>query len=121
MRSFRDLEIWKEAHALRLKIYKVSSSFPKEEKYNLSSQIRGSSSSVADQIAEAHGRYFYADKSRVLFQARGEAEETRSQLSLSFDLGYISKEDFEHLDNRYNNLCMRINKYISSLKKKKTD
>lgn len=118
MRSFRDLEIWQEAHALRLVIYKVSSKFPKEEKYNLTSQIRGSSSSVADQIAEAHGRYHYADKTRVLYQSRGEAEETRSQLSLAFDLGYLNGKVFNHLDSRYNNLCMRINRYISSLKRK---
>jgi four helix bundle protein len=121
MKSFRDLEIWKEAHALRLEVYKVSGTFPKEEKYNLTSQIRGSSSSVADQIAEAHGRYYYADKSRVLYQSRGEAVETRSQLSLALDLGYMKQEKFDHLDDRYNNLCMRINRYIRSLKGRKTD
>ena len=119
MRSFRDLEIWQEAHALRLEIYKISLNFPKEEKYNLTSQIRSSSSSVADQIAESHGRYYYADKSRVLFQTRGEAEEARSQLSLAFDLKYVSEEIFKNLDNRYNNLCMRINRYIDSLRSKK--
>ena len=119
MRSFRDLDIWKEAHALRLEIYRISSSFPKEEKYNHTSQIRSSSSSVADLIAESHGRFHYADKVRVLYQARGEAEETRSQLSLASDLKYISKKTFDELDVRYNNLCMRINKYIMSLNKKK--
>lgn len=118
MRGFRDLEIWKEAHALRLEIYRISAAFPKEEKYNLTGQIRSSSSSVADQIAEAHGRYYYADKARVLYQSRGEAEETRSQLSLSIDLKYIDDDAFESLDKRYENLEMRISKYISSLKKK---
>jgi four helix bundle protein len=117
MKSFRDLEIWKEAHALRLEIYKISAAFPKEERYNLTSQIRSSSSSIADLIAEAHGRYYYADKARVIYQARGEAEETRSQLSLSTDLEYINKTIFKSLDKRYENLEMRISKYISSLKK----
>src|SRR3989304_9477823 len=101
MKSFRDLEIWQEAHALRMEIYRLSASFPSVEKYNLTSQIRRSSSSVADQIAESHGRYFYADKVRVLYQSRGESEETRSQLSLAKDLNYIEKETFSHLDGRY--------------------
>jgi four helix bundle protein len=67
MRGFRDLEIWQEAHALRIEIYEVSTDFPGEEKYNLISQIRSSSTSVADLIAEAHGRYHYADKAKVLY------------------------------------------------------
>lgn len=121
MRSFRDLEIWKEAHDLRLEIYKLSSKFPKEEKFNLTSQIRRSSGSVADQIAESHGRYYYADKVRVLYQARGEAEEVRSQLSLAKDLGYLNEKVFDKLDERHNNSTMRINRYIYSLKKRKTD
>jgi four helix bundle protein len=116
MRGFRDLDIWKEAHALRLEIYKISSKFPPEEKYNLTSQIRRSSSSVADQIAEAHGRYYFADKSRVLYQGRGEAEEVRSQLSLALGLKYIKLTKFNELDGRYENLEMRMSKYIKSLK-----
>lgn len=121
MKSFRDLEIWKEAHSLRLEIYRISKEFPSEEKYNLTSQIRRSSSSVADQIAESHGRYFYADKVRVLYQARGESEETRSQLSLMSDLGYINKQAFNCLDNRYESLGKRISRYISSLKIRKSN
>lgn len=119
MKSFRDLEIWKEAHALRIEVYRISATFPSEEKYRLTSQIRGSSSSVADLIAEAHGRYYYADKARVLYFSRGEAEETRSQLSLSVDLKYISNKKFQELDKRYENLEKGISKYISSLKKNK--
>lgn len=116
MRSFRDLDIWKEAHALRLEIYRISSKFPSEEKFNLTSQIRRSSCSVADQIAEAHGRYYFADKTRVLYQGRGEAEEVRSQLSLALDLKYIKIAKFDELDKRYENLEMRMSKYIKSLK-----
>ncbi len=121
MKSFRDLEIWQEAHNLRLEVYKISKGFPSEEKYNLTSQIRRSSSSVADQIAESHGRYFYADKVRVLYQARGESEETRSQLSLALDMGYIKKDSFSHLDDRYETLSKRISRYIASLKMRKTN
>jgi four helix bundle protein len=121
MKSFRDLEIWKEAHYLRLEIYKISKEFPSDEKYNLTSQIRRSSSSVADQIAESHGRYFYADKVRVLYQARGESEEVRSQLSLALNLSYIKKEIFTQLDLRYENLNKRISRYISSLKIRKAN
>ena len=117
MRGFRDLRIWQEAHKLSVEIYKITGEFPKEEKYDLISQMRSSSNSVSAQIAESHGRYFYADKVRVLYQARGEAEETRSHLSLANKLGYISVSEFSEYDRRYEDLSIRINAYIVSLKK----
>lgn len=117
MRGFRDLRIWQEAHELSVEIYRLTQKFPREEKFDLTSQIRSSANSVAAQIAEAHGRYYYADKVRVLYQARGEAEETRSHLSLSIKLLYINKPEFEKYDIRYENLSIKINAYIISLKK----
>lgn len=69
-----------------MKIYKITSKFPPEEKYNLTSQLRSSANSVVALIAEAHGRYYYADKCRVLYQSRGECGETQSHLSVSLGL-----------------------------------
>jgi len=117
MRGFRDLRIWQEGHQLSVEIYELTQKFPREEKYDLISQIRSSSNSVSAQIAEAHGRFFYADKVRVLYQARGEAEETRSHLSLAVKLGYITQTEFDKLDLRYENLSISINSFITSLKK----
>jgi len=62
--SFHELAIWKKGLELVLFVYKVTAKYPPEEKYNLTSQTRSSSNSVIAQIAEAHGRYFFADKVR---------------------------------------------------------
>lgn len=61
-KGFYELNIWKKGYALLMEIYKITTSFPKEEKYGLTSQMRDSANSVIANIAEAHGRYYFADK-----------------------------------------------------------
>lgn len=117
--SFNELNIWKKGLELLLKVYEVTFKYPKEEKYNLVSQTRNSANSVIAQIAEAQGRYFYADKIRVLYQSRGEAEETRSHLAVAYRLKYLSQSDFIYLDKEYEGLEKGISTYISSLSAKK--
>jgi len=117
--EFRELNIWKKGYVLLLVIYKITSTYPKEEKYNLTSQTRSSANSIIAQIAEAFGRYSFADKVRVLYQARGEEEETRSHLIVANGLGYIAKTKFENLDAEYRGLGAGINSYINSLSKYK--
>ena len=117
--EFCELNIWKKGYELLLTIYKITSNYPKEEKYNLISQTRSSASSVIAQIAEAYGRYSFADKIRVLYQSRGEEEETRSHLMVAFGLGYITKTEFENLNSEYRGLGAGINSYINSLSKHK--
>jgi len=117
--EFKELNIWKKGYELLLIIYKITETFPKEEKYNLTSQIRSSASSIIAQIAESFGRYSFADKIRVLYQARGEEEETRNHLQVALGLGYIKKLTFENLDSEYRGLGAGINSYINSLSKYK--
>jgi four helix bundle protein len=118
--SFRDLKIWKKGYELLLEVYKLARRFPPEEKFALTSQIKRSANSVIAQIAEAHGRYHFADKCRVLFQSRGECEETQSHLSVALGLGYILKKEFDKLDKEYEGLGVGINYYILALKNSKT-
>ena len=118
--SFRDLKIWSKGLELLKKIYQLTKKFPSEEKYALKDQIDRSAISIIALIAEAHGRFHYADKVRVLYQARGECEETQSHLSVAFELKYITKDEFEKLDKEYEGLGVGINAYINSLKKGKT-
>lgn len=115
--SFRDLKIWEKGYKLLLKIYELTSKYSAGEKLGLTRQTRNSANSVIAQIAEAHGRYYYADKCRVLYQSRGECEETQSHLSAALSLGYITKEEFERLDKEYEGLGVGINAYVTSLKK----
>lgn len=115
--SFRDLKIWKKGFELLMKICNLTKKFPQEEKYALTDQIKRSANSVIALIAEAHGLYHYADKCRVLYQSRGECEETQSHLSVALGLKYISQKDFDELDREYEGLGVGINYYVTSLKK----
>jgi len=117
--SFRDLEIWQEAHRLALEIYKATKGFPKEELFALVSQLRRASISVAANIAESCGRYGIKDKIQLMIIARGSIFETRSHLSISFDLGYIDNKTFDLIDGRYESLSKRINAFINHLRKLK--
>jgi four helix bundle protein len=116
-KGFRELKIWQKGYALLMEIYRITATFPPEEKYGLSSQMRNSGNSVIANIAEAHGRYYYADKTRILYISRGECEETRSHLNVALGLKYINKQTFDYLDQEYEELTKGINGYIRSLKK----
>lgn len=113
--SFRDLHIWQKGYELLMMIYELTKKFPGEEKYNLTSQIRSSANAVIASIAEAHGRYHYADKVRVLYIGRGECEETQSHLSVAVGRGYINQKEFDETDSEYAGLGIGINRYIQSL------
>ena len=115
--GFYELNIWKKGYALLLEVYKITKDFPEEEKYSLSVQIRNSANSVIANIAEAHGRYYFADKARILYTSRGECDETRSHLRVALGLEYINKKVFTRLDEEYEGLSKGISTYIRSLKK----
>jgi len=115
--SFRDLKIWQNGYELLMNVYEVTSKYSSEEKYGLVVDTRKSANSIIANIAESHGRYFFKDKIRVLYIARGEVEEVRSHLSVAFGQKYLIKEDFEFLDKEYEGLGVGINFYIRDLEK----
>jgi four helix bundle protein len=111
-----ELNIWKKGFELLMKIYAITATFPKEEKYGLTSQLRDAANSVIANIAEAQGRYYFADKVRVLYISRGECHETRSHLRVAMGLKFINKKMFNYLDEEYEGLSKGISSYIRSLK-----
>jgi four helix bundle protein len=96
--SFQDLIVYQKARQLAGKVFKVSSCFPKEENYSLTSQIRRSSRSIGAQIAEAWGKRPY-ERHFVskLTDADAEQLETRHWLEVSLDCGYISDPQYDEL------------------------
>ena len=116
--DFKKLKIWQKAHELMLHVYKLTNSFPKEESFSLTSQIRRAALSVSANIAEAQGRYHDAETIHFIYNARGSAEEVRSHLTASVDLDYISKKDFDKLEEEYLGLIKGINSFIKSIKHK---
>ena len=87
-RNFQDLVVWQKAHELVLDVYRLTRSFPKEETYGLTSQLRRSAVSIAANIAEGFKKKGRNDKLRFLNIAQGSLEETRYYLILSQDLHY---------------------------------
>lgn len=93
IKTFEDLTAWQKAHALTLLVYKLSHSFPIEELYSLTSQIRRSAVSIPSNIAEGFNRFGQADKIRFYNIAQASTEETRYQLILAHDLGYADTKN----------------------------
>ena len=119
--KFYELDIWKEGYELQKEVFALTQTFPREERYGLGSQLNDSSNSVIANIAESHGRFYYADKIRVLYTVRGELEETQSHLIVAQSRGYIPREKTVELVRRYEHLKQKLNGYINDFSKRKKE
>ena len=97
MRDFRELKVWEKSHALTLETYKATASFPTEERYGLTSQLRRSAASIPANIAEGCGRQSQKELHHFLTIAAGSASETEYHLLLARDLGYLERNHHEGL------------------------
>jgi four helix bundle protein len=120
-KSFYELNIWQKGYELLMKVYEITAEYPVEERYGLVSDTRRSANSVIANIAESHGRYYFADKIRVLYIARGEIEETRSHLRVAYGRKYLSNEIFEYIDKEYEGLAKGISKFIQTIESQKSE
>lgn len=97
MQDFKQLKVWQKSYQLGLDIYQATSSFPKEETFGLTSQMRRSCVSIAANIAEGCGRKGKAEFVQFLHIAIGSASELEHYLLFSHDLGMLNKSSFEKL------------------------
>jgi four helix bundle protein len=86
-RSYRDLRVWQEAVELSVVIYALTRSFPKDELYGLTSQLRRAAVSIPSNIAEGYGRASRQDFRRIAAVARGSVLEVQTQLTIAARLG----------------------------------
>ena len=102
IRSHRELEVYNLSFNSAMKIFEISKSFPKEETYSLTDQIRRSSRSVCSNLAEAFRKRRYP-KSFIskLSESESEAAETQAWLDFSLSCGYITEIEHHDLDNTY--------------------
>ena len=100
MRDFRQLKVWQKAHPLTLAVYKITSCFPREELYGLTSQLRRACSSIPANIAEGCGRNGSAEFARYCSIATGSASELEYHLLLARDLNLIKPTDHSELSER---------------------
>jgi len=117
MRDFKKYDIWKLSHIFTLKIYDLTKSFPVQELYGITSQIRRASSSIPTNISEGCGRDSDNEFNRFLTIALGSASEVEYLTILSKDLNYIDNKSFFELDKDINT----IKRKIYSLKQKLTN
>lgn len=91
---YRDLIVWQKAMTLVTDIYSATKSFPSDELYGLTSQIRRCSVSIPSNIAEGYGRNSTGDYKRFLHVAAGSLFELQTQLEIAKNLDYTSAELF---------------------------
>ncbi|NLW83822.1 MAG: four helix bundle protein [Phycisphaerae bacterium] len=102
IKSVNDLKVYRLAYQLAMEVFEISKRFPREETYSLTDQIRRSSRSAAINIREGYAKRRYLQVFvRHLNDALGSGEETRGWLNFSMDCNYISTEEFQRLDSRY--------------------
>lgn len=105
MHRFEELKIWQKAMNITESVYKLSSFFPKEEKYGLTSQIRRSAISIASNIAEGAGRNSNKEFVYFLSIANGSSFELLTQIYLSKRLNLSSEEETKPIINQISEVC----------------
>ena len=109
MKNFTELDVWIQARELNKMIYELTSTFPREETYSLTSQMRRASISISSNISEGAGRRTEKDNNRFLYNARGSAFELESQMYVAIDLKYSPKNKGESIIAHINRVKMLIN------------
>jgi four helix bundle protein len=117
MKDFHQLKVWEKAHQLTLDIYEITGSFPKEEMFGLTSQIRRASMSIPTNIAEGCGRQTDADFARFLQIGMESTSETEYLILLAHDLGYISTEKFDALQDATEEVKRMLASFLKTLRK----
>lgn len=116
MQDYKKLKVWELSHELTLMVYQKSFTFPKEEMFGLTSQIRRAASSIPTNIAEGCGRYSSKELTQFLNISLGSANETSYLLFLAKDLNYLTNEDFEILNNQIEQIKAMLINLIGKIK-----
>ena len=116
--SYKDLIVWQKSLDLTVEIYKLSSLFPKEEVYGLTSQIRRASCSVSLNIAEGFGRNTTKSYVSFLYIAEGSLREVESAVILSNRLGFVKESSCEKVNSLIEEEMKMFNVLIKKLEEK---
>ncbi len=116
MHQFKELVIWKKSRAFCTEIYSITSSFPNDEKFGITNQLRRASVSITSNIAEGSSRNSNKDFSRFLEIAIGSAYEIETQLLIASDLGFLKSNKSETLIEQLEEIIKMISKFSSTLK-----
>lgn len=115
MHQFKELGIWKKSRLFCSKIYNVTATFPSEEKFGITNQLRRASVSIPSNIAEGSSRNSNKDFARFLEIAIGSAYEAETQLLISSDLGFITEESTIELTNLLEEIIKMTSRFRATL------
>ena len=119
MNSFEELEVWKKGRELRLFVFSIAKTFPAEERYGLTSQIKRSSRSITNNIAEGFGRFHFQENIQFCRQARGSLTETLDHMIIAYDEQIVSESTLMEFRALYESCMKLLNGYIAYLVKAK--
>ena len=100
VRSYRDLKIWQKGIELVKEVYELTAGFPKHETYGLAGQLRRSAVSIPSNIAEGQARQHTGEFRQFLYVALGSAAEVDTQTIIAHEMGYISEQAAENVEQR---------------------
>lgn len=118
MQNYKKLAVWNESHKLVLQLYHLTKTFPKDERFGLTSQLRRSSISIPANLAEGCGRYSKNDTAHFFQIALGSLHESEYYLLLAKDLGYIDEREFNRLSDVFNNIRPMLFSLIKKIRPK---
>jgi four helix bundle protein len=116
MKDYRSLNVWKSGHALTLEIYRQTKTFPKDELFGLTSQLRRAASSIPANISEGCGRDGDAELKRFVNIALGSACEVDYFVLLAGELGYFTPTAHRTLADDVLRLRRQLGAFIQKLK-----
>ena len=116
IRTFKDLDAWKEGHKVVLMIYEITKDFPREEIFGLTMQMRRCSVSVTSNIAEGFSRQSYREKAQFYSISQGSVTELQNQLQIASDIKFLSNELFENISMQLIKVHKIVNGLIKSSK-----
>ena len=117
--SCTELTVWQEARKFQLFIFNLSKTFPAEEKFRLADQITRASRSISSNVAEGHGRFHYQEQIQFCRAARGSLSEVLNHTYTALDCNYITDEQVNEIEQKYQLILKLPNGYIAYLKKQK--
>jgi four helix bundle protein len=117
--SFKELVVWQRSVKLATEIYRMTSKFPREELYGLTSQIRGSATSIASNIAEGQGRLTTGEFCQFLGIARGSTFELQTQLQIARNLDMADPIVMNEAESKSNEISKMLCALLASLRTRK--
>lgn len=118
IKSYQDLEVWKQSKDLVTAVYRLTKNYPKEESYGLVNQMRRAAVSIPSNIAEGCGRNHTKDSIQFFFISRGSLYEVETQIVISNELAYVDKQTTDEILIRIQTCKKLLNGFINYFQSK---